>query len=467
MTSRRSFLLTAAGLALSPVLAGCAHRGPGGMMIARAARRNQEGGDGLLQLACVGVGNRGWDNVQEVRNEHIVALCDVDSLYLGRARAAFPQAKAFTDYRELLSRHADIGIDGIVIATPDHTHFPIAKAALLAGLPVYCEKPLTHTREQAVELRELAAKAGVPTQMGTQIHATANYRRVVEAVRGGAIGRITAVDCWQQKSWGGGRLTPGAVAPKQLDWNLWLGDEPRVAYIEGIHPANWRRYWAYGTGTLGDMGCHILDLPVWALGLAPCADMPGSGVPREMHVQAEGPPADAVGTPEWLEVSWAIPGAAGEGNDPLVLRWFDGGRISPFVQEIGAKDRQDYHGRFSVCFQGTQGAIFANYDEMLVWPPARAAEWYGRTAEEALGPAPGADGKPVPRPTLTPMPGSPAAGVPLLPPSRGHHAEWLQAIREGKPDAPLCNFAYGGRLTELVLAGTEAYRAGKPIRVTV
>ncbi|MBL9140884.1 MAG: hypothetical protein JNK53_03370, partial [Phycisphaerae bacterium] len=301
-----------------------------------------------------------------------------------------------------------------------------------------------------------ALAAGVPTQMGTQIHATPNYRRVVEAVRAGAVGRITAVDCWQHKSWGGGRLTPGAVAPKSLDWPLWLGDPPPVAYIEGIPPAKGRRCWAYGSGTLGDMGCHVLDLPMWALGLAPCADLPESrGRTLRMQVRAEGPPVDAVGAPEWLEASWAIQDAAGAGNDPLVLRWFDGGRMPPFTQEIGAKDRKDYHGRFSTCFIGTAGAVFANYDELLVWPPARAAEWYGKSPEDAAGV------------NVAPAPGSPASRVTPLAESRGHHIEWLQAIRDGKAAAPLCNFDYSARLTELVLAGTEAYRSGKAIDVTI
>jgi len=419
-----------------------------------------------LDVVAIGVGGRGSGNLADVaRTENIVAVCDVAAGPLDAAAAKHPGARRYTDFRKLYD--AEKKFDAVIVSTCEHTHAFATLPALRMGKHVYCEKPLTYNIWEARLIREAAAKAKVATQMGTQIHATANYRRVVEAVRGGAIGRVTAVDVWQHKSWGGGKLTPGAVCPPNLDWDLWLGETPRVPYIEKIHPANWRRYWAYGTGTLGDMGCHVLDLPVWALGLAPCADLPGSGAkPLAMEVRAEGPAVDAVGTPPWLEVSWAIPGAAGEGNDPLVLRWFDGGRMSPFVQEIGAKDRQDYHGRFSVCFQGTQGAIFANYDELVVWPPARAAEWYGRTADEAMG-TPGADGKPAARPVLTPAPGSPAAAVPTLPPSRGHHAEWLQAIREGKPDAPLCNFAYSGRLTELVLAGTDAYRAGKPIRVTI
>jgi len=421
--SRRRFLLAACGLALTPALARCVAVRRAPAFLQHVAPRDPS----RLRLACIGTANRAWENIQEVRHEQIVALCDVDSEYLARAAREFPDAARTPVWREVVANARALDLDGIVVSTPDHMHAPIATAALSAGIPVYCEKPLTHTVAEARGLRALAASAGVPTQMGTQIHAGENYRRVVEAVRAGAVGRITAVDCWVTKSWGDGRLTPGARPPDSLDWDLWQGEVPRRPYIEGIHPGNWRRYWAYGTGTLGDMGCHILDLPVWALGLT-------DAHVASAEVFTEGPPPDAVGTPAWLEASWAIPdppavgGAATGAPDPLVLRWFDGGRMSPFVQEIGAKDRVDYHGRFNVCFQGTQGALFANYGEMLLWPGALGASW--------------------------------RAPAPSFAPSPGHHREWLMAIRERRADAPLCSFAYASRLTELVLRGMEAYRAG-------
>jgi len=469
MPTRRRFLLAAAGLALTPALARCVADKQGPAVLKEAGPRRRD----RLRLACIGTANRGWENIEALRGEQIVALCDVDWDYLKKAGFKFVDAKRHTDWNEVVEARRALDLDGIVVSTPDHSHFPIAAAALRCGLPVYCEKPLAHTLGEARELRMMARESGLSTQLGTQIHASSTYRQVVEAVRAGAVGRITAVDCWQTKSWGGGKLTPGAKAPPNLNWNLWLCKKPSVPYIEGIHPANWRRYWAYGSGTLGDMGCHIMDLPVWALGLAPTADMPGSGSkPLNIEVRTEGPPLDSVGTPEWLEVTWAIPGAAGEGKDPLVLRWFDGGRKSPFVQEIGAKDKQDYHGRFSVCFQGTEGAILANYDEMLVWPPARACEWYGRTMDEAMGitaPSGQPGGQPAAqRPVLTPMPSSPAAlKVTPLDPSLGHHAEWVQAVKDRTPESPLCNFEYSGRLTELVLSGMEAFRAGRPSKVTI
>ena len=419
--TRRQFLAAAAGLALTPALARCvsARRAPAFLQHVSPRRPD------ALRLACIGTANRAWDNIQEVRHEQIVALCDVDSAYLERAGAAFPDAARTRDWREVIACARELDLDGVVVSTPDHMHAPVTRAALHAGLPVYCEKPLTRTVAEARAVREAASRAGVATQMGTQIHAGENYRRVVEAVRAGAVGRVTAVDCWVTKSWGDGRLTPGAVAPVTLDWDLWQGDGPKVPYIEGIHPGNWRRYWAYGTGTLGDMGCHILDLPVWTIGLT-------DEHVASAEVFAEGPPVDAVGTPSWLEVSWAMQGVPAVGGldsgapDPFVLRWFDGGRMSPFVQEIGAKDRVNYHDRFNVCFQGTEGALFANYGEMLLWPGARAAEWKPPTASIA--------------------------------PSVGHHREWLQAIRAGRPSEALCGFGYGARLTELVLRGVERYR---------
>jgi predicted dehydrogenase len=414
-TTRRTFIAAATLGSIAPWLASCAS----------APRRRPPRAQGEpLRLACIGTANRAWDNINEVRHERIVALCDVDGAYLARAAAEFPQARTFKDFRELLAVEAELDLDGVVVSTPDHTHALATALALQAGLPVYCEKPLTRTVRELAVLRRLWQRHPVATQMGTQIHAGENYRRVVEAIRAGAIGRVTAVDCWQQKSWGDGRLTPGAVAPPTLDWELWQGPAPRRPYIEGVHPANWRRYWAYGSGTLGDMGCHIIDLPFWALDLQ-------QRMRRPIEVFAEGPPVDAVGAPAWLEASWAFEPDA-PGADPFVLRWFDGGRMSPFVQEIGAKDRVDYHGRFSVCFQGTEGALFANYGEMLLWPGARAQAW-------------------------TPP-------APSIAPSIGHHREWLEAIRSGQPNAPLCGLPYATLLTELVLLGTVAYRANAPLR---
>jgi predicted dehydrogenase len=403
--------LLPSGCASDPTPAGVTRRRTTSARIARGER---------LRIGVVGVSNQGGSNLDAVSGESIVALCDVDANALGQAGSRFADARRYRDYRELLADDA-LDLDGVVISTPDHTHAAAAAIALTKGLGVYLEKPLTHTVEECRLLESLAARHGSITQMGTVIHASENYRRVVELVRSGAIGRITQVDTWCPKSWCCGKLTPGAQPPAHLDWTLWQGPVAEAEYVEGITPANWRGHWRYGTGTLGDMGCHILDLPFWALGL----DDPRWS---RCEIHAEGPPLDAIGCPPWLEVSWAFPQP---GADPLILRWFDGGRIPPLVQELGAKDRQDYFGRFMVCFQGTRGFLMANYGELLLLQ-----------AGEVSTPAPS------------------------FAPSPGQQAEWLRAMREGAVQgdrAPLSAFGYAAPLTELVLSGTIAYRAGRPI----
>ncbi len=381
------------------------------------------------RIAVIGCAGRGADNLADLlaSGAEIVAICDVSKAALAAVAAKGIGAIAFSDFRELIRRRMELQLDGVLVSTPDHTHAFATALCLRAKLPVYCEKPLTHTIEEVRRLRELALTAEVPTQMGTQIHAENNYRRVVELIRGGAIGRITSCDCWVGKSWCCGTEAPIVPAPADLDWDLWQGGVPSAPYVGDLTPANWRKYWKYGTGTLGDMGCHIIDLPFWALGL----DATNLG---NVEVRTEGPPVEDVGCPAWLEVSWAIPQAD---QDPLVVRWFDGGRISPTAQELGGKDRQDYHGRFNVLFQGTDGFLLANYGEHLILPPALVQT---RPKPSTLG---------------------------SISSSPGHHREWLEAIlAKGDPRVPqpLCHFGRSTLLTEFVLAGTLAYRAGCPVQ---
>lgn len=397
-----------------------------------------------LRVACIGVGGRGLESLNSLLAEAVLgpnpefvsisAICDVDQGMLDAAGIALPHAARFRDFRAMFRaiRMGTLEIDAVMVSTPDHTHAVATALALACGLPVYCEKPLTHTIEQARTLRAMARVTGAPTQMGTQIHAGSNYHSVVELIQSGAIGRITSCDCWVGKAWCCGKLTPGAIAPSTLDWDLWQGPIPATDYIDSIAPANWRKYWAYGSGTLGDMGCHILDLPFWALGLAHHPDL-------KAHIQTDGPPVDQVGCPESLEVSWALsplaPPSVREPVDPVVLRWFDGGRVSPTVQELSAKDGQKYHDRFNVLFQGSSGFLLANYGEYLILPPTHAAA------------------------VTTPPPSHPR---PL-----GHHREWIDAVRAWTVCQSAAqtgsDFAYSTKLTELVLSGVLGYRAGAPI----
>ncbi len=435
---RREFLSLVPAVLAAPTLLGCAHRGQTPAAALETTPPAAKFPKGTPRIAIIGCGGRGADNLSDLigAGANVVAVCDVTTSVRDAALARPLNARSFTDMRELFARRKELALDGVLVATPDHTHaFPTA-LALRAGLPVYCEKPLTHTIEESKRIGALAAAARVPTQMGTQIHATENYRRVVELIQSGAIGRVTSCDCWVNKGWCCGATGPVTTPPDGFDYDLWLGGAQNSPYIKDIQPANWRKYWAYGTGTLGDMGCHMMDLPVWALGL----DRARLG---QVEVRATTESVDSVGCPEWTEASWAIPQWDDRLSpiDPLILRWFDNGRMSPTAQELGAKDKADYHGRFNMVFQGSRGFLWANYGEWLITPSALAAELA----------------------TETPTPTTRIAASP------GHHREWLDAIRawklatHGAADLPLCAFSRSTVLNEIVLSGTVAGRAQGPV----
>ena len=193
-----------------------------------------------LNVGFVGVANRASSNVNGVAGENVVAVCDIDENYLASVAKRFPKAKVYHDYREMLDKEE---LDAAVISTADHNHAPATMRALDRGMHVYCEKPLTHTVEEARAVAELAAKRGVATQMGTQIHAGGNYRRVVELIQGGAIGAVKEVHVACGKGWGGNGMPTGEhEPPAHFHWDLWLGPAADRPFHPGYHPANWRRY---------------------------------------------------------------------------------------------------------------------------------------------------------------------------------------------------------------------------------
>jgi predicted dehydrogenase len=363
-----------------------------------------------LQILCVGTANRAAENINGIAGEDIVGLCDVDQNYLDRAAAAHPAAKTFADYREMIDQLAGKA-DAIVVATADHHHAPASIRGIRAGLHVYCEKPLTHTIEEARIIAETAQAKGLATQMGTQIHAEPNYRRVVEIVRSGAIGDINEVHVWVGKGWGGGELpTNTAQPPASLAWDLWLGPAPVRPFAEGrYHPAQWRRWWAFGQGTLGDMGCHYMDLPFWALDLR-----------HPVSCQAEGPPVHPETCPMGLVVKYKFP-ARGE-QPPVDLTWYDGNMTPRQV----AGERVPGSG---VMFVGSEGKLFSTYENYKLFPSDKFADF--QPPEKSI------------------------------PDSIGHHAEWIKACKDGSPT--LCNFDYSGALSEAVLLGNIAYRTGQPL----
>ncbi len=363
-----------------------------------------------LNIACIGTANRAAEDVNGVSGENIVALVDVDKNYLDRAATKLPNARTYADYREMIDSEGE-KIDAVVIGTTDHHHAPATIRAILAGKHVYCEKPLTHTVTEARIIAEAAKEMGVATQMGTQIHAEDNYRRVVEIVKAGILGDISEVHVWVGKGWGGGeRPEKGQEPPATLSWDLWLGPAPVRPFAPGrYHPAQWRRWWDFGQGTLGDMACHFMDLPFWALDLR-----------HPLTCEAEGPEVHPETCPLGLIVRYQYPER--NGLKPCKLTWYDGNLIPREV----AGERVPGQG---VMFVGSEGKMYANYERYKLFPEEKFKNF------------------------------EPPAQT--IPKSIGHHAEWIKACKDGSPT--LCNFDYSGALTESVLLGNVAYRVGQKL----
>jgi predicted dehydrogenase len=362
-----------------------------------------------LNIGVVGVANRGGENLKGVAGQNIVALCDVDEQFLELAAQQFPAAKKYRDFRKMLERK---DLDAVVISTADHAHAVATVAALKSGRHVYCEKPLTHTVSEARIVADTARREKRVTQMGTQIHAGNNYRRVVELVRSGAIGPVREVHNWVGSVWSGhNQAAEPAPVPAHLDWDLWLGPVSERPYSPAYHPARWRGYWAFGGGAMADMACHHMDLPFWALELR-----------HPTTVEAEGPEAHAEFAPPWLQVRYEFP-ARGE-KPPVKLTWYNGDRRPPLLRD------EKYKGwGGGTLFVGEKGMLLADYSRHLLLPEDQYVDFK--------------------RPD------------PFIPDSIGHHAEWIHACKTGGPTT--CNFDYSGALTEAVLLGNVAFRSGSKL----
>ncbi|HXP60121.1 MAG TPA: Gfo/Idh/MocA family oxidoreductase [Dongiaceae bacterium] len=378
----------------------------------RGARAGQGSPNEKLNLGMIGVAHQAAYDLDNVSSENIVALCDVDDGLLAAASQKHPAAKTYNDFRRLLDRK---DLDAVVVATPDHTHAVATVAALRSGRHVYCEKPLTRTISECRTVMEAARAAKRATQIGTQIHAGANYRRVVELVRSGAIGTVDDVHVWVDVTYGGQeRPKDTPPVPAQLHYDLWLGPVQERPYSPEYLPARWRNWWAFGGGALGDFGCHYLDLPHWALGLQ---------TPLTAEI-LEGPPVHPESVPPWLILRYAYP--ARESQPPIRLTWYHGGKRPPATL-LPADLLTQW--RSGVLFIGRKGMLLADYGRRLLLPEKEFAGF-------------------VPPP-------------PSIPASIGHHAEWLRACKTGEPTT--CNFDYSGALTETVLLGNVAYRAGSKL----
>jgi predicted dehydrogenase len=364
-----------------------------------------------LNIGVIGIANQGSYDLHNVASENIVALCDIDDNYLAAGLKEFTQATPYNDYRLLLKRK---DLDAVVIATPDHTHAPATLLALQTGHHVYCEKPLTHTVVEARQVAEMAKRHNRVTQIGTQIHAGSNYRRVVELVQSGAIGKISEVHVWVGRDFGAGtsgRPADTPPVPANIHWDLWIGTAPYRPYHPAYIPFNWRAWWDFGGGSLGDMGCHHMDLPHWALKLR-----------HPETVEAEGPPVQQENTPPWLIVRYRYP--AREELPAVDLTWYHGGKRPHYFADGTLPGWGD-----GTLFVGEKGMLLAGYDAYKLLP---------EKSFEGFTPPP-----------------------PTIPDSIGHHKEWIEACKTDGPTT--CNFDYSGALTEAVLLGNVAFRVGHKI----
>lgn len=412
--SRRAFLNT------SVLAAGAAT--VGFPAIVRAQNLNEK-----LNIALIGTGGRGAGNLGGVSGENITVLCDVSEKNLGAIARHFPKARTEKDFRKVYD-HAD-EFDAVVVSTCEHTHAFATLPALQLGKHVYCEKPLTHGIWEARVIREAAAKAGVATQMGTQIHAENNYRRVVELVQTGAIGAVREVHVWVSRAWGWHATEEEARAandivtvqerpsevhpiPEELDWDLWLGPAPERPFNDVYVPGpKWYRWWDFGSGTMSDLGSHYIDLPFWALDL----DYP-------LTIEAEGPPPHPELAPASMQVAYEY-GAKGE-RGPLKLHWYQGNN-KPEIWKEGGIPAWDS----AILFIGEKGMLLSDYGRHMLLPEEQFKDF--------------------------------KAPEPFIPASLGHHAEWIHACKTGDPTT--CDFAYSGLLTEANHLGNVAYRLGKKL----
>jgi len=360
-----------------------------------------------LNIAGIGIGGRGEGDLDEVGSENIVALCDVDKNYAGRVFKKYPNAKAYTDFRTMLEKE-DKNIDAVVIATPDHTHAIITMMAIKMGKHVYCEKPLTHSIYEARMVAEAARAAGVATQMGNQGQATEEQRLLCELISDGAVGRVHEVHSWCNRP-----ISPRGIerpkdtppVPEGLSWDLWLGPAPERPYHPSYHPFSWRGWWDFGTGVLGDIGCHQLSPIFKALKL---------GYPTSVEASTSGVNSETA--PLASIVRYEFP-ARGD-LPPVTLSWYDGGLMPARPPEL--EDGRRMGEVDDNLLVGDKGRILGH----RLIPESKMQEYK--------------------KPPKT------------LPRSPGHHQEWINACKGGVPAGS--NFDVAGPLAEVVLLGNIAVR---------
>jgi predicted dehydrogenase len=436
--NRRGFLGTSAGLAglgyffTAPALSA-----------ARMGRKPNE----TLQFAGIGVGGKGDSDIDQAANlGEIIALCDIDDNNLGKKADKWPSAKKFHDYRKLLD---EVGksVDAVTVSTPDHSHAWPSLTAIRMGKHVYCQKPLTHTVFEARLLRDEARKYKVCTQMGNQGSASSGLRRGVELIQAATVGPVHEVHIWTNRP-----IWPQAPSitkrpdksdpiPPHIHWNEFLAGAPERPFVDGVyHPFNWRGWWDFGTGAIGDMACHTANLAFRGLKL---------GYPTA--VSAESGEVNSETYPGWARVTIEYP-ARGD-MPPVRVHWYEGHKDGKLVlppDELLAKvpktHKNDKTGEMQLAesgsmLMGEKGILFSPDDyggDLRLLPEKDFAHVTNRGEPEHL-PKNGDGG------------------------DQGMKNEWVEAIKAGKPELAYSNFDYASLLTESFLLGNVAIRFGKRI----
>jgi len=367
-----------------------------------------------LNIACIGIGGMGANDIRAVEKENIVALCDVDWKHAAETFKRYPSAKKYRDFRKMLEEE-DKNINAVIVSTPDNIHAVAAMMAIKMNKHVYCQKPMAHDVYEVRQLVEAARKHKVVTQMGIQVHAEEPVKLVVEIIKSGIIGAVRKVDIWSGKNWGGGeRPGQSEPVPDMLDWDLWLGPAPYRPYNSVYLPVEWRRWRDFGTGTLGDMGCHIIDPVFWALDLV---------YPESVEAQPVGFNDETY--PEAMRVRWEF--AARGQLPPVTVTWYDGVNRPFLPNELESGRELPKEGGI---YYGEKGIILAPHmgGPRLI-PESRMR---GFVAPE-----------------------------PFLPRGIDHYRDWIRACKGGpKPSA---DFDYAGPLTETILLGNVAAHIGRRI----
>ena len=406
---RRQFLKSAAFL------------GAGGLILPRMKLFGADAPSNKLNIALIATGHRAQDHFEIMAKENVVAICDINQKHLASAAVKFPKAKQYEDWRKCLEQK---DIDAIVCCTLDHTHAFVTNWAMNRGKHVYCEKPLVNTVEEARVIRAtwLKNKGKLATQVGTQRHQFRNFNRVRELIRDGAIGKLQEVSTWgNRQERRSGYLPSEGAPPSYINYDLWLGPAPFHPYNSGYFLGGclkWNMFWDFGSGQVGDMGSHTMDLAWNAI---------DAGLPTS--AEGKGDPFNPEVTPVKLETHFEIPANAWRSAIPV--SWYQGGAM-PESPNRAIDLKAIDHG---VMFEGSRGFLVADFQSRLLFPQGNDADmtYY-----------------------------KPRAKAALIPPMGIFQEEWIKACKGSLKTS--CDFGYGCDMIEMMLLGLVAYRAGRKIK---